>query len=1118
MSRRSTPREIASEVTPSRAEQIRLSDRREQRLKAYVEGLLPPHLETQVDVVVTPFITTAAVLPATAEALLDAEETDIPPAQARQLVERVDGEYLILVTGQPAPTDIIPGDDQITADKAHQFGLVFHETLHILKTAIESIAELLAAEVDDEYEDLVHDLFNAIEDGAIEGEAIEGSNFSDNAGVRLGFTRRIHSQFPEDLDEDAPEFSFWDAVTTALYEYAIYPTGIIDVLMDPDDPRARFTSDADRAAFHSVDAELEQLADEALAIRSSERDDVSHRHDKEASIKRAKRVLQTWHEVLKPLLEDGVHDNQSAQQQPPGPQSGEQEAERDDAARTSSASEPVTDSKQSDQSADTPDADPAADETAQPRAESTADADHEEGDDTDQATTAAIGPATDPDTADGTIDPAEGDIDPEDITTDREATDDPFQDALDRPAVDTEDDLDPDDVDLDEADVRPSPADDGTGSDDDPGEEGNETGADGTGRDITEESAPDHPAARDDTDSNASDGDPAAGDQTTGNLDEPGDAETPAEAAGQDSSGGRSDDPDTEPTPEDDGGAESEADPPDPTAESGAGGDETTQSGSKAEDLASHTADADTDADDGGQLTIDDFAGGASGRATGADDDTDDVETGPNSGSRQESSPTGGTDRADSPTSDPSSEADDSSGTSPDGKGDAGGEDDAAESSPTTSDDDTETDRNDRTAPTSASAEGGTEEPGDSTRDPSSGPETGDGDPAENDGNAGGDSTKSTGREDSPQPHTSGDAAEQAEGERSKDDIGADDESQSTEQEPGRAPAHGGDGDPELDLDTLETDPTRERRAADASTVDEQALTDELEALERQLDDECETENEASTPGDQEETGSGAGPGSLEELTVLPQSDDPVEPSTWQGVATGADQVGDTLAKELQLDRQSATRRGLTSGSYDSSQGHKLSYGDPGVFKRQMPGDEKRYALVIVLDRSGSMGNGSPPKIETATAAVARFAVAAEELGIEVAVIDFYRNEARLVKPFSVDVEHAQGALLADDTGGGTPLADGLALARDLIRSRSAEPLLVTMTDDRPRSVEAVSEEIRAAYAPVCSLTIATDCRRGQPPATAERLERQYDRTATVFDPERLDDRLDQFASLLAGY
>jgi Mg-chelatase subunit ChlD len=51
---------------------------------------------------------------------------------------------------------------------------------------------------------------------------------------------------------------------------------------------------------------------------------------------------------------------------------------------------------------------------------------------------------------------------------------------------------------------------------------------------------------------------------------------------------------------------------------------------------------------------------------------------------------------------------------------------------------------------------------------------------------------------------------------------------------------------------------------------------------------------------------------------------------------------------------------------------------------------------VLVLDRSGSMRNGSPPKIEVATQAVARLAVAAERLGIRVAIIDFIDGQARL--------------------------------------------------------------------------------------------------------------------------
>jgi len=95
---------------------------------------------------------------------------------------------------------------------------------------------------------------------------------------------------------------------------------------------------------------------------------------------------------------------------------------------------------------------------------------------------------------------------------------------------------------------------------------------------------------------------------------------------------------------------------------------------------------------------------------------------------------------------------------------------------------------------------------------------------------------------------------------------------------------------------------------------------------------------------------------------------------------------------------------------------------------------------VLVLDRSGSMRNGEPPKIEVATKALARFAVAAERLGIEVAIVDFVDGHARLVKPFSVETRHVQAGLLDTDCGGGTPLADALELARRLVEDHRDEP------------------------------------------------------------------------------
>jgi hypothetical protein len=52
---------------------------------------------------------------------------------------------------------------------------------------------------------------------------------------------------------------------------------------------------------------------------------------------------------------------------------------------------------------------------------------------------------------------------------------------------------------------------------------------------------------------------------------------------------------------------------------------------------------------------------------------------------------------------------------------------------------------------------------------------------------------------------------------------------------------------------------------------------------------------------------------------------------------------------------------------------------------------------------------------------------------------------------------------------------------------------------------------------PICSLTIATDCNPGNAPETAQRLQRVYERTETVFDEEQLDRTLDRLASLLTG-
>lgn len=102
------------------------------------------------------------------------------------------------------------------------------------------------------------------------------------------------------------------------------------------------------------------------------------------------------------------------------------------------------------------------------------------------------------------------------------------------------------------------------------------------------------------------------------------------------------------------------------------------------------------------------------------------------------------------------------------------------------------------------------------------------------------------------------------------------------------------------------------------------------------------------------------------------------------------------------------------------------------------------------------MRDGDPPKIEVATRAIARLAVAAEGLRIRVAIVDFIDGQSPLAKPFAVEPRHVQTTLLDTDCGGGTPLAEAISLARTVVDTQRDEPLIISINDDRPSDVEVV--------------------------------------------------------------
>jgi hypothetical protein len=861
--------------TPDVHARVRASAGRRDRLRSFLQGHLPPGVD--VEVVLTPAVQTAAVLPADIDALVSSDATDLERQQAASLLEGVDAEFLVLVTTAPTPLERIPLNDQLTADHAHQFGLAFHELLHILKTAIGPIAALLDTEVDPEYHRYVHELINIVEDGAIENEAINGANFSDTAEIRLELTRRIHSQTPDDLgDGQQARISFWDAVTTALYDAAVYPTGTTEVLLDEADDRVGFVSDADETAFRMVRDALEQLAADALAIQGVDLEDATHTHDKTASVQRARRVIDTWTSTLQPII--------------------------------ASADEPTDESR------------------GHGDANSESDGqDHSPQQDGPVGTPESVG-----------------------VSLDREATEDPYQDVFDHPTVTPDPDVD---------------------------------------------------------DTNGSASFPVSdAEESTGDT-----ASTPVEQKAGNQNG-----------------------------------DEQTPGVDDDSDLGANPA-IDSSKDFSDHLSRPQALAAAAERARR---DRDDPRNGDN-----HSSP-----------SDPQ-------------YGQAA-----------TSDDD-------RLAQASLDAFQSESE----SSQPSETEDRVDG---------------------SSDPEPPGKARS---GDGHVGDVG---HTAAAEPEPGPAHHRGelaAPSQPDYEQ-ALEHDRDVAQREAAREQVDREAVEQELQELSNVLERQSRNGNSYpdSGPESTAETlsagGSGAGPECLDDIVFVPVTDDLVLPGQWAAVEDGAARVAQVLEKELSLERQRGTRTGLTAGGYDTRAGHRLAIGDPRVCETPTPGREKRYALVLVLDRSGSMHNGDPPKIEVATQAVARFAIAAERLGIRVAIVDFIDGQARLAKPFSVETRHVQTTLLDTDCGGGTPLAEAIGLARIVVETQRDEPLIITVTDDRPGDVEAVKRELRASYAPVCSLTIATDCEPGTLPPDASALAPYYERQAAVYSVDAIDDRLDQFASLLTGF
>ncbi len=168
--------------------------------------------------------------------------------------------------------------------------------------------------------------------------------------------------------------------------------------------------------------------------------------------------------------------------------------------------------------------------------------------------------------------------------------------------------------------------------------------------------------------------------------------------------------------------------------------------------------------------------------------------------------------------------------------------------------------------------------------------------------------------------------------------------------------------------------------------------------------------------------------------------------------------------------------RGATPGSTDiaivATLRARLAGEDPRGLREHVRGGRESVLLCLVVDASGSMGaRARLARVKGALLELLRDAYARRD---RVAVVAFRDREGHLLVPPGAPLEIAAEAIGRLATGGRTPLAEGLALAEQVVRresarDRSRRTVSVILTDGR---VQDPAGAVRRAAA---SLGRATD-------------------------------------------
>lgn len=272
------------------------------------------------------------------------------------------------------------------------------------------------------------------------------------------------------------------------------------------------------------------------------------------------------------------------------------------------------------------------------------------------------------------------------------------------------------------------------------------------------------------------------------------------------------------------------------------------------------------------------------------------------------------------------------------------------------------------------------------------------------------------------------------------------------------------DGQERTDSEPFEPHPGMVESEQEKLDNEKENLENNLDGLEKEIEKmQKAMENDLSS--DQ------AGGGSIDSVKMNTQPSTRTNDPRWEECKKEKDKEARLLRQRLERSRRDSYRRGKKAGQLDGMNMHKVATNQLDAFKQYSPGDDKEYALIISVDRSGSMGGTD---IDIAERAMTQFALAMEDIGVDVCIIEMLNTEARVVLPFNVDVNTVKGDLLTGDTGGRTPLTDVIQIAKKRMKYSEKFPIMLSITDGCPDNPEDYLNEVEGCNMPVMGITVGS--------------------------------------------